>query len=308
MTALATTLMQAQTNVQQQPKVAQRMVMLNALVTDDANHLVDNVRQEEFQIFDNGVPQTITLFSRDERPPLLYSIMVDNSGSFKRVLEPVISAAQGIVSQNNAGDETLLVRFIDREKIEAVRDFTYDKDALFKALDSLYIEGGQTAVIDAVYLTTQRLAKYKKEDSVNRRRAIILMTDGDERNSYYKKDQLFELLRKENVQVFIIGIVAILEDEGGLNRPSQRERAKTFINSLAKESGGLAFFPKSETELQSIASQFLLYLRNQYVIGYVPSGQTGQKPSHKVEVKLANAPERKKQTVSTRTGYTVSPK
>lgn len=308
--SLAITATQAQTHAQPQPQpqqAAQQMVMLSVLVTDAENHLVEDVRQEEFRVFDNGVPQTISFFSREEHPPLLYSIMIDNSGSFRRVLEPVISAAQGIVSQNNAGDETLLVRFIDREKIETVKDFTYDKDALFKALDALYIEGGQTAVVDAVHLTAQRLGKYKREDAVTRRRAIILMTDGDERNSYYKKDQLLELLRKENVQVFIIGIVSILSDDDTPNRISPRQRAKNFINSLAKESGGLAFFPKSETELQSIASQFLLYLRNQYVIGYVPSGQTGQKPSHKVEVKLADTPERKKQTVSARSGYIVSP-
>ncbi|MBA3767167.1 MAG: VWA domain-containing protein [Acidobacteria bacterium] len=304
---LATTLTQAQTNVQQPPNVEQQIVKLNVLVTDASKHPVADVRQEEFRVFENNVPQTISFFSKEELP-LLYGIAIDNSGSFRSVIQPVINAAKAIINQNKPGDETLLIRFIDSEKVETVKDFTSDKEVLSKALDSLYIEGGQTALIDAVYLTAQRLSKYKKDDGVNRRRAIILMTDGEERGSYYKKDQLFELLRKENIQIFIVAIVNVLSDEGGQIRLSPREQATNFVNSLAKESGGFAFFPKSKTELQNIADQLMLYLRTQYIIGYVPTGQKGQKPLHKVDVKLADAPERKKQTVATRPGYIVSPK
>ncbi len=167
---------------------------------------------------------------------------------------------------NKPSDETLLIRFIDSDKIETVRDFTNDKAVLSTSLDALYIEGGQTAVIDAVYLTVQRISQYKNNNGVNHRRAIILITDGEDRSSYYKKDQLIDLLRKENIQVFVIGIVSILEDRGSLQASSPRDRATNLINSLTKETGGLALFPKSPKELQNIANEFMLYLQTQYSV------------------------------------------
>ncbi len=296
---------QAQTNIQQSQTGGQQIVKLNVLVTDASNRPVNDVKQEEFRVFENDIPQTISFFSKDEIP-LLYGVVIDNSGSFKNVLKPVVNAAKIIISQNKPGDETILIRFIDRGKIETIKDFTTDKAALSNSLDTLYIEGGQTAVIDAVYLAAQRISQYKKDDGVNHRRAMILITDGEDRSSYYKKDQLIDLLRKENIQVFVIGIVSILEDEGGSRAKSPRERATNLINSLTKETGGLAFFPKSPKELQNIANEFMLYLRTQYVIGYLPSGKESQKSYRNVSVKLVDSPELKKHTVRTRSGYTAS--
>ena len=303
---LATTTTQAQTNIQQPQNVEQQRVKLNVLVTDASNRPVDDVKQEEFHVFENDVPQTISFFSKEDLP-LLYGIVIDNSGSFKDVLKPVVNAAKIIVNQNKPGDETLLIRFIDSGKIETVKDFTSDKAALSSLLDTLYIEGGESAVIDAVYLTAQRISQYRKDDGINRR-AILLMTDGEDRSSYYRKEQLIELLRKENIQVFIIGIVNVLDDRSSSQVRSPRERATSLINSLTKESGGLAFFPKSSNELQNIANQLMLYFRTQYVIGYIPASKEGQKPYRKVNVKLTDAPELKKYVVTTRSGYTVSSK
>jgi Ca-activated chloride channel homolog len=300
--SLTAAITQAQTNIQQPRNVEQQLVKLNVIVTDASNRPVNDVRQGEFRVFENGSPQTISFFSNEEMP-LLYGIVIDNSGSFKSVLKPVVNAAKTTITQNKPGDETFLVRFTKSEIIETVKDFTSDKRELFRSLDSLYIEGGESAVIDAVYLSVQRVAQYKKAESDKYRRAIILMTDGEDRASYYKKDQLIKLLQKENVQVFVIGIVNILDDWGSLQVRSPRERAVNLINSFTEETGGLAFFPKSPKELQNTANEFMLYLQTQYVVGYIPTGQERENPYHKVSVKLLDSPERKKHVVTTRTGY-----
>jgi Ca-activated chloride channel homolog len=304
LTCFMTVMAQAQTSVPQAASAQQQLVKVNVLVTDASDQPVGDVRQEKFRVFENDVPQTISFFSKEELP-LIYGVAVDNSASFKPVLEPVIKAAQSLVNQNRPGDETFIVRFIDGDKIETMNDFTSDKGVLSKSLDGMYIEGGQTALIDAIYLTAQRIAKYKRDDSVNRRRAIVLFTDGEDRSSYYKKDDLIELLRRENIQIFILGMVSVLSDDSP-SQVSARQRAKYRLNSLAKESGGFVFYPKGATELQNVAERLMIYLRTQYLIGYVPAGQTKQKAFHKVEVKLADTPERKKLAVATRAGYIVS--
>lgn len=250
--------------------------------------------------------QTILSFSNEELP-LIYAIVVDTSASFKDVLESALGAARIVVEQNKPGDETMLVRFVSSNKIETVNDLTSDRTVLLDSLKDFkyfYIEGGQSAVIDAVYLTAQNIAKYKKNDGVRRRRAIILITDGEDRSSYYKKDQLIELLRKEDVQVSVVAVVGGVEGwREGSTWGTPREKATNLVNNLAKESGGLAVFPKSPTELTTIAKRFSLYLRSQYSIGYVPSAQASAKPYRKVTVKLVETPEHKRLVVTARSGY-----
>ncbi|HEX7296032.1 MAG TPA: VWA domain-containing protein, partial [Pyrinomonadaceae bacterium] len=128
------------------------LVNLQVRVIDRNNKPINNVRKEEFHVFEDGVAQPIEDFSREE-VPISYGLAVDTSGSLRTQLTSVIDAGKTIVNANKPGDETFLVRFISSDKIETVQDFTANKDALIDGLDSLYVEGGQTAVVDAVYLS-----------------------------------------------------------------------------------------------------------------------------------------------------------
>lgn len=283
----------------------QGLVKLNVIVTDSSNQLVSDIKQEEFRVSDNNQPQSISFFSK-ESPPLTYGIVVDNSRSFINLLKPVVESAKVIVSGNNAGDETLITRFVDSGHIEVIQNITSDKALLATSLNTLYIGDGQTAVIDAIYLSAKRIADYKEKDGANRRRALILITDGEDRESYYRREQLVDLLRKEDIEVFVIGIVINLNnDDGGQIRKSTRERATELLKSIAKETGGLAFFPKSPSELQRVANEIMLYLRTQYVIGYTPSGKVGKGGFHKVRVEILDPPGQEKRIPITRSGYVV---
>ena len=310
----------ALTTAQTQPPTEQpsasppSSVKLNVIVVDSKNHPVDDARQEEFRVFEDGVEQKITYFAT-ETGPVSYGLVIDNSGSLRAQLDSVIRAAQQIVDSNRPEDETFVMRFVDNKHIELVQDFTSNKERLGRALDDLYVQGGQTALIDAVYTATEHLAKNNKGGSEgSRRRVLVLITDGEDRASFYKQDQLFKRLREEGVQLFAIGLV----NEVGQGNPraprNARERATEFLKRLAGETGGRAFFADSLSEMPRIVEEITHHLHTQYVIGYTPAAgsssnsSSSRKPFRKIEVKMAETPGRDKRTATTRPGYDAPPK
>lgn len=281
------------------------LVTLNVRVIDRNNRPIDNVRQNEFHIFEDGVPQPIETFSREE-VPISYGLSVDTSGSLRSQLQAVIDAGKTIINSNKSGDETFLVRFISSDKIETVQDFTASKDLLIDGLDSLYVEGGQTAIIDAVYLSSERVAEYKKgDDNDRRRRALIVITDGEDRNSFYKEPQLFQRLREEDVQIYVIGFINELDKDAGFIRKSPRDKAVALINRLATETGGRAFFPQSISELPQIANEIVRDLRTQYVLSYNPTNKMRDGTFRAIRVAVDDASSRDKRIALTRNGRIV---
>ena len=278
------------------------LVSLHVRVIDRNNRPINNVTQGEFHVFEDGVVQPIEGFSREE-VPISYGLAVDTSGSLRTQLTSVIDAGKTIINANKPGDETFLVRFISSDKIETVQDFTANKDALIDGLDGLYVEGGQTAVVDAVYLSAEHVADYKRgDDSDRRRRALIVITDGEDRNSFYKQDQLLARLREEDVQIFVIGFVAELDNEAGFIRKSSREKAVSLINKLATETGGRAFFPTSISELPQIANEIIRDLRTQYVIAYNPTNKTPDGTFRTIKVSVDQPSGSEKRIALTRNG------
>ncbi len=278
------------------------LVNLSVRVIDRNNRPINTVTQGDFHVFEDGIPQPIEYFSREE-VPISYGLAVDTSGSLRSQLLSVIDAAKTIIGSNKQGDETFLVRFISSDKIETVQDFTPNKELLMDGLDSLYVEGGQTAIVDAVYLTSEHVAEYKKGDeSDRRRRALIVITDGEDRNSFYKQEQLFAKLREEDVQIFVIGFVNELDKDGGLIRKSPREKAVNLITRLATETGGRAFFPQSLSELPDIASQIVRDLRTQYVLAYNPTNKTRDGSFRSIKVTVDQGASNDRRIALTRNG------
>jgi Ca-activated chloride channel family protein len=280
------------------------LVTLHVRVIDRNNHPINNVQKEEFKVLEDGVPQPIFSFTREE-VPVMYGLAVDTSGSLRPAFEQVINAAKAIINSNKRGDETFLERFISSDKIETVQDFTPNKDSLMDGLDTLYVEGGQTAVIDGVYLAAEHVADYRKGgDDDRRRRALIVVTDGEDRSSYYNETQLFQRLREEDVQIFVIGFVNELDAEKGLIRKSPRDKAVNLLNKLASETGGRAFFPNSISELPEIANEIVRDLRTQYVVSYGPTNKAHDGSYRAIKVTIADAPGQSKRIALTRSGRT----
>lgn len=282
------------------------LVNLNVRVIDRNNRPINHIRQDEFKVYEDGVLQPIFHFSQEE-VPVIYGMAVDTSGSLRPQFNQVIDAAKTIINSNKKGDETFLERFISSDKIETIQDFTDSKDALLDGLDTLYIEGGQTAVIDGVYLAAEHIAQYKKGSGDDRRRrALIVVTDGEDRASYYTQEQLFQHLREQDVQIYVIGFVTELDAEKTLIRKSPRQKAMTLINKLATETGGRAFFPESTSELPGIANEIVRDLRTQYVISYDPTNKAHDGSYRSIRVVVAQPTGTDKRIALTRSGRTAT--
>lgn len=284
-------------------------VSLNVRVVDGNNRPVANLNQTHFKVYEDDVLQPITSLTTTE-VPAINALVIDNSRSLRSQLRKVIEAGKIIVGANRPNDESALVRFVSSDKIEVVQDFTKNKNSLNNALDNLFVEGGQTAIIDAVYQTARKIDKYQntgKNDDV-KLRALILVSDGDDRGSAYDEQQLFKLLRESNVQIYAVGFVNDLSkqsDSVGINR---QEKAKNFLTRLAQETGGKVYFPDSIDELSQIASDISGELRTQYLISYAPTNEVRDGSFRKIKVEITNGANKEKRTAITRAGRTSLPK
>jgi Ca-activated chloride channel family protein len=286
-------------------RVESNLVNLHVRVIDRNNRPINDARADDFRVFENGVQQQVQFVTKEE-VPITYGLVVDNSGSLRNQIGQVIEAGKTIVGSNKTGDETFVVRFISREDIKIMQDFTADRQSLDDALDDMFIEGGQTAVIDAVYLAAEHASERRKNDPVEdkRRRALILVTDGEDRESFYKQEQLFDSLKEEDVQIFVIGFVNELDKERGFIAKSKRQKAVDLLDRMAKETGGRTFYPTSLSELPSIADQITKDLRTQYVISYKPTAAARPGEFRPVRVAVTDGRDGEKRIAVTRAGYT----
>lgn len=288
-------------------RVETELVNLNIRVVDRNNRSIGNLRQEDFKIYEENVVQPIEFFSKSE-VPTNYSLVIDNSGSLRAQIEKVIEASKIIIGTNRPDDETSIIRFVSSENIVIEQNFTPDKNLLNDALDNLYVEGGQTAIIDAVYLAAETITDYENQRDPNdrKRRALVLVTDGEDRNSFYKEQQLFNLLRESDVQIYVIGFVGDLDKEGGFISKSPQGKAKAFLERLAEVTGGKVYFPKDTSELNGIAQNIATELRTQYSIGYIPTNDKKDGSFRNIKVAVADGPNKQKRIAVTRTGRTAN--
>src|SRR6266446_4966806 len=257
----------------------------SVLITDMNGH-VDDLSKEDFKIFEDGIQQQLSFFVR-RHGPLEYGLLVDTSGSLRAQFNMVMTAANSCVSEKAAEDEMFLIRFISRDTIETIQDWTSDKTLLRKGLDSLYIGGGQSAIVDAVYVSANHLFQRLKSERDPRRAGLVLITDGEEMASYYNERQLMKLLEELDIQVFVVGFT------GDLGKGSNW-RATNFLTKLAQESGGDAFFPSSPADLAATIRRIHLELGGQYFMGYTSTNQTRDQSRRQIQIEVADGPSGKK--------------
>lgn len=287
--------------------IESNIVSLNVRVVDRNGRPVGDIRPEEFKVFEDGVAQKVETVSREE-VPVNYGLMIDNSGSLRSQLEKVIEAGKILVDANKPDDETFIIRFVSSDKIEEKQDWTKDKNLLKETLDELYVEGGSTAIIDAVLLGADKAAEYEKsarpED--RKRRALILVTDGEDRASYYKEEQLFARLREADVQIYTIGFVNELGTDKSLFGKSDKGKATALLERMAKETGGKSYFPASVSELPQIARDINNELRTQYILSYQPTNEKRDGTYRAIRVQVADDAKRGKRIALARAGYTAA--
>ena len=210
--------------------------------------------------------------------------------------ERVNSAALTFVRESNPQDETFIVNFDDSAYLE--QDFTGSYGNLMDALDNIDTRG-ETAFNDAVYLSTEHVEAEGRMD----KKALLVITDGEDNNSTYKFNEVMEKLRESNVTVYAIGLLEQNDQRGGLFRKSPSQRARKALEQIAEITGGEAFFPETFSEVEKLCGQIAHELRNHYTIGYNPSNKNLDGTWRNVEIKV-DAP-RQFGKISTRTkpGY-----
>src|SRR5262245_9739042 len=177
-------------------KVDTDMVLLDVTVIDQNNIPVMNLKKEDFSVYEDKVKQTIESVSREE-VPVSFGMVIDTSGSMKPKLQTVSDAALSLVKQMRLDDEAFVASF--KAEPELAQDFTSDRRELEDAIGELYTSGG-TALLDAIIAT----ADYAQEKGKRRRKALVIFSDGLERNSSVKEKEVMEAIKEDEAQVYLV--------------------------------------------------------------------------------------------------------
>jgi Ca-activated chloride channel family protein len=280
------------------------LVTLDVTVTDREGNYVTGLDRSRFEVLDDGVRQEIAFFSDEDRP-ISIAIVVDVSRSMERRIEGAREALLRFVETSHKDDEFFLVTFADRPEIS--RTFAVDGKQIVNDL-LLVRPGGDTALYDAVVVALERL-----ETARHSRRAILLLTDGQDNHSRYSYGELRDRLEEASAVVYAIGITEGPYRFGG-SRGGAFEyeenvayyTGKKLLNEVTKIGGGRAFFPvftpTTNDHLLEACIQIALELRRRYAVGYYPSRHARDGRFHRVKV-TATTRDGVRLTARTRPGY-----
>jgi VWFA-related protein len=270
-----------------------RLVVLHTTVVDKNGRFVTNLPQEAFTVLENGAPQQIKTFRRED-VPVSMGLVVDNSGSMRDKRAKVEAAALALVKDSNPEDEMFVVNFNDEAFLDLPhnKDFTNNVKEMEEALTRIDSRGG-TAMRDALRMSIDHVkGKGRKEKKV-----LVAVTDGNDNSSVINLEVLTKAAQQSEVLVYAIGIL-------GEEERREAQRARRALEALAQATGGKAFFPKDLSEVDRIAHQVARDIRNQYTIIYTPSNAAMDNTFRqiKVTVKAPGNP-----IVRTRSGYYATP-
>jgi len=278
------------------PAISQEnIVKLDVAVVERDPQAFGKLTKEEFTVYEDGVKQEISSLSAQESPFSL-GIAIDSSGSMRAQLPLIESAALNVIGQIGPADEAFVAQF--KVEPELIQGFTNNQQALAKAVGSIYTSGA-TALFDAIVATSD----YVKKNSKSRRKALLFITDGLEKNSAVKEDKVINALIESQAQAYFICLPIHVSPEsllfpGGKKPLEARER----LDRLAKASGGQTFSLKAVDEAVTIATKLIGGLRRQYEITYVSTNNKQEDKLRKVKV-VVNPKDGRKLNVITRQGH-----
>ena len=262
---------------QNEPLLRQQttLVTVNVNVLDQFNRQISGLNRDHFEVFENNLKQQIEFFSDIDRP-LSIGILFDLSGSMRPKLTRAREALQSFVKASNCDDDFFLVGFNQTANLLAT--FSDGEQVLNKLA---FAEAqGQTALLDAAHLGVEKIKEGRFD-----RRALLLISDGQDNSSRYGFGELRRLLRESDVQIYCLGI----SGESELTDSLLDQQGQSTLRELAEMTGGLAFFPRNWLELNDAINRIALALRHQYNIGYVPLNERRDGKWRKIKIRL-NAP------------------
>ena len=260
----------------QKPKddihIGTSIVNVTVSVTDPYGRFVTGLGKDHFELFDDKVKQQIAHFTDDDAPVSL-GIVYDVSGSMKERVGRSIRALRRFIETSHADDDFFLIGFNDRAKL--VQDFTTSGDSILGHL-MFANPKGSTALYDAAYLAVEKVQQGRQS-----KKALLIISDGQDNNSRYTYKELRNRVKEADVQIYAIGITDPASDSlAGFGR--------SVLEEITRMTGGRAFFPNAynEPELVEICTRIALELRHQYSVGFYPTNIQSEAKWHKVQVKV----------------------
>jgi len=251
------------------------LVSLNVTVMETSRYVTD-LDVADFEVYEDGVKQDISFFSKIQQPSKL---------------ETAQEAAIGFVRRMRPGDVTEVVDF--DSQVNILQSFTGDVAALERAIKQAMVNGS-TALYNAIYISLKNLQKMRaKSGGQLRREAIIVLSDGDDTSSLVAYDEVLNLAKRSETVIYAIGL-----------RHSEQSRrdfkqAEFVLRQLSQETGGRVFYPTSVSELPKIYDQIAQELASQYSIGYTSKNQLRNGAWRRISIRIT----RPGLTARTRQGY-----
>jgi len=241
-------------------RAAVEMVSLNVTVTDQKHHYLTGLESKDFTIFEDGAKQDITYFNSTTLPIAL-SLLIDTSASMEQRLVTAQDAAIGFARKLRPQDLAQVVDFDTR--VEILQNFTSDAAALETAIRGTSA-GGSTSMYNALYISLKELVKIQaKSDDDVRRRAVVLLSDGEDTSSLVTFEEIMDLAKRSATTIYTIGLQS---REASLARGFRE--AEFVLRQLSQETGGRAFFPQRAEDLAAVYGEIADELASQYVLGY----------------------------------------
>jgi VWFA-related protein len=262
-----------------------RLVVLHATVLDQAGHLVTNMPQSSFRVYENGVQQELKIFRREDAPVSI-GLVIDDSGSMFNKRQKVAAAAMALVEASRPDDEVSVIHFNEKAYLDS--DFTHDHQKLDQGLKT-FNSHGTTAMRDALRLGIEHLVRKASED----KKVLIVITDGEDNQSLASRDYVVKSAQQSGVLIYAIGILNEVNDD-------ETRRAQHELDALTQATGGQAFYLKDVSESTSTAETIARIIRNQYTLAYSPSDQQLDGTFRKIEVVAWDRPQL---DVIARSGY-----
>jgi len=262
-------------------------VALHATVHDPKGVLVSGLSKEQFQVYEDGVPQQIKYFSHED-VPVTIGLVIDNSGSMRKKRAEVIAASLAFARSSNPHDQIFVVNFNEhvRFALPDATPFTDQVPRLEVALSNI-ITSGQTALYDAVAAALEQLKKGDHDKKV-----LIIVSDGGDNASKHNLAQIKDLAKHSDAILYTIGLFDEDDDD----------RNPRVLKELATETGGDVFLPHAIKDVVPICERIARDIRTQYTIAYVPAHHNQDGSYHNIDVKVS-APGHGHLLVRTRPGY-----
>jgi Ca-activated chloride channel family protein len=250
------------------------MVLVPVSVVTPLGQLVTGLEKEQFRVIEDKEEQKIIHFGAEDAP-LSLGIVFDCSGSMGQKLSKSRQAVAQFFKTANPQDEFFLVQFNDRP--ELVMGFTARLEEIQNRLTFTQAKG-RTALLDAIYLALNNMKQGK-----NSKRALLIISDGGDNSSRYTEREIKNLVKEADVQIYAIGIFEPVSARG---RTAEELSGPSLLSEIAEQTGGRQYAVENLNELPDVAANIGIALRNQYVIGYIPTN--GQKDGkwRRIQVKL----------------------